>query len=68
MFGGSDRKIAYLIMAMATVIKNSPTQGAQRELPWQVLFISSYCFMAVRAFDLLALKTKSVKWGYESVK
>lgn len=46
---------------MAIVIKNSPIQGAQRELPWQAPFTSSYCFMIIKALDLLTLKKKQTK-------
>lgn len=48
---------------MAIVIKNSPVQGAQRELPRQAPFISSYCFMIIKAFDLLTLKNKICNIG-----
>lgn len=57
MFGGSsERKTASILMVTAIVIKNSPIQGAQRELPWQAPFISSYCFIIIKALDLLTLK------------
>lgn len=44
---------------MAIVIKNSTIQGAQRELLWQAPFTSSYCFMIIKALDLLTLKKKN---------
>ena len=62
MFGGSsEKKTASVIMVMAIVIKNSPIQGAQRELPWQAPFTSSYWFMIIKALDLLTLKKKQTK-------
>lgn len=47
-------------MVTAIVIKNSPIQGAQRELPWQAPFISSYCFIIIKALDLLTLKKNKI--------